>query len=80
MLFEAGIASAFEDEFALDNSKGGTDNSMNKVHRQLLKLQTAMNDLMVQWKSGAIDTQTYIQKRKPLQDQRNALERSLVSI
>jgi hypothetical protein len=72
--------SAFEDEFALDNSKGGTDNSMNKIHRQLLKLQTQMNELMVLWKDGKMDLKTYVAKRKPLQDLRNKLEASLVAI
>lgn len=71
--------SAFEDEFALDNSKGGTDNSMNKVHRQLLKLQTQMNQLMTLWKDGKMDIKTYVAKRKPLQDLRNKLEASLVT-
>lgn len=75
-----GVESAFEDEFALDNSKGGTDNSMNKIHRQLLKLQTQMNELMVLWKEGKMDLKTYVAKRKPLQDLRNKLEASLVSI
>jgi len=77
---QEGVESAFEDEFALDNSKGGTDNSMNKIHRQLLKLQTQMNELMVLWKEGKMDLKTYVAKRKPLQDLRNKLEASLVSI
>lgn len=72
-----GAESAFEDEFALDNSKGGTDNSFNKIHRQLLKLQTQMNMLFVDFKSGKIDQDTYIAKRKPLQDLRNKLEYQL---
>lgn len=77
---QEGVESAFEDQFALDNSKGGTDNSMNKIHRQLLKLQTQMNELVVLWKSGKMDVKTYIAKRKPLQDLRNKLEASLVAI
>jgi hypothetical protein len=72
-----GLESAFEDEFALDNSKGGTDNSFNKIHRQLLKLQTQMNKLFVDFKAGKIDQDTYVMKRKPLQDQRNKLELQL---
>jgi hypothetical protein len=72
-----GAESAFEDEFALDNSKGGTDNSFNKVHRQLLKLQTQMNMLFVDFKNGKIDQDTYVVKRKPLQDLRNKLEYQL---
>jgi hypothetical protein len=72
-----GAESAFEDEFALDNSKGGTDNSFNKIHRQLLKLQTQMNMLFVDFKSGKIDQDTYVAKRKPLQDLRNKLEYQL---
>lgn len=72
-----GAESAFEDEFALDNSKGGTDNSFNKIHRQLLKLQTQMNMLFVDFKAGKIDQDTYILKRKPLQDLRNKLEYQL---
>jgi hypothetical protein len=73
-----GVESAFEDEFALDNSKGGTDNSFNKIHRQLLKLQTQMNMLFVDFKNGKIDQDTYVQKRKPLQDLRNKLEYQLL--
>jgi len=72
-----GAESAFEDEFALDNSRGGTDNSFNKVHRQLLKLQTQMNMLFVDFKNGKIDQDTYVVKRKPLQDLRNKLEYQL---
>ena len=75
-----GAESAFEDEFALDSSAGGTDNSMNKIHRQLLKLQTQMNELMMMWKDSKMDLQTYIAKRKPLQDLRNKLEASLLGI
>jgi hypothetical protein len=74
------VESAFEDEFALNNSKGGTDNSLNKVHRQLLKLQTQMNELMLQWKDGKMDTKAYVAKRKPLQDLRNKLEASLLGV
>lgn len=72
--------SEFEDMFSLDQSAGGVDNSMNKIHRQLLKLQTQMNELMVQWKAGKMDLKTYVAKRKPLQDLRNKLEASLVAI
>jgi hypothetical protein len=74
------VESAFEDGFALDNSKGGTDNSLNKIHRQLLKLQTQMNELMLQWKNGKMDTKAYVAKRKPLQDLRNKLEASLLGV
>lgn len=73
------VESNFEDRFALDQSKGGTDNSLNKVHRQLLKIQTQMNELMMMWKDGKIDTKTYITKRKAMQDVRNKLEANLLS-
>lgn len=69
--------SEFEDSFALDQSKGGVDNSLNKVHRSLLKLQTEMNKLMSDWKEGKLSKEEYIKKRIPLQTKRNALEKQL---
>ena len=69
--------SEFEDMFSLDQSAGGVDNSMNRIHRALLKLQTQMNELMLAWKNGDMSTEEYIAKRKPFQDKRNQLERSL---
>lgn len=61
----------------LDNSKGGTDNSLNRAHSALLKLQKEMDKLLNDYKRGAITKDIYVAKRKPLQDKRAKLEAAL---
>jgi hypothetical protein len=61
----------------LDSSKGGTDNSMNKVHSGLVKVQKQMEKLLADFKAGKMSKDNYISKRKPLQAQRDKLEKSL---
>lgn len=61
----------------LDSSKGGTDNSLNKVHSNLVKVQKQMDKLLADFKAGTITRDNYIAKRKPLQAQRDKLEKSL---
>lgn len=51
----------------LDSSKGGTDNSLNKVHSNLVKVQKQMDKLLADFKAGTITRDNYIAKRKPLQ-------------
>jgi hypothetical protein len=61
----------------LDSSKGGTDNSLNKIHSSLVKVQKQMDKLLTDFKAGRITKDIYISKRKPLQAQRDKLEKSL---
>ena len=61
----------------LDSSKGGVDNSLNKVHSNLVKVQKQMDKLLADFKAGTITRDNYIAKRKPLQAQRDKLEKSL---
>lgn len=61
----------------LDSSKGGTDNSMNKAHSQLIKVQKEMDKLFSDFKAGKINKDIYVSKRKALQAKRNKLEDSL---
>ena len=74
------VESKYADSFELDQAKGGTDTSMDKVQKTLLKLQKEMDKLFADYKAGKIDAKTYAAKRKPLQAQRNKLESSLLSI
>lgn len=72
------VESDYEDSFDLDQSKGGVDNSLNKVHKQLLKVQQDMNTLFKDFKSGKITKDVYVAKRKPLQTLRAKLENDLL--
>ena len=76
----AEVESKYADSFELDQAKGGTDTSMDKVQKTLLKLQKEMDKLFADYKSGKLDAKTYAMKRKPLQAQRNKLEADLLSI
>jgi hypothetical protein len=62
----------------LDSSKGGTDNSMNKIHSSLVKVQKEMDKLFADFKSGVINKDIYVSKRKVLQTKRDKLEASLM--
>ena len=61
----------------LDSSKGGVDNSLNKQHTQLVKLQKEMDKLLADFKAGKITKDIYVSKRKPLQKKRDAIEATL---
>ena len=61
----------------LDSTKGGTDNSMNKIHAALVKVHKEMDALLASYKSGKITKDAYVAKRKPLQVKRDKLELSL---
>lgn len=62
----------------LDSSKGGVDNSMNKIHAALVKIQKEMDKLFTDFKSGLINKDIYVSKRKVLQSKRDKLEASLI--
>ena len=69
-----------EDDYGtkdLDSSKGGTDNSLNKTHSALIKVQKEMDKLLADFKAGRINKDIYVSKRKPLQKKRDTLEASL---
>jgi len=61
----------------LDSSKGGTDNSLNKTHSSLVKLQKEMDKLLADFKAGKITKDIYVSKRKPLQKKRDSIEATL---
>jgi uncharacterized protein (DUF3084 family) len=71
------VEAPYADSFELDQAKGGTDNTYNKIHKQLLKVQTEMNKLFADFKAGKVDKNVYVAKRKQLQAQRTKLENSL---
>ena len=87
--YQAKLAEAGEDEpdewekptndgsVDLDSQKGGADNSMNKVHGALLKVQKEMDKLLADYKAGRITKDIYVAKRKPLQAKRATLENAL---
>jgi hypothetical protein len=72
------VESDFEDEFALDQSKGGVDNSLNKIYKQLFKVQQDMTKLFNDYRDGIITKDQYVAKRKPLQALRTKLENDLL--
>ena len=84
--YQKKIAEASEDSWGndddfgtkdLDSSKGGTDNSLNKIHSALTKVHKEMDALLSSYKSGKITKDAYVAKRKPLQAKRDKLELSL---
>ena len=52
------VESKYADSFELDQAKGGTDTSMDKAHKTLLKLQKDMDKLFADYKAKKIDAKT----------------------